>query len=59
MAGKPKENVQNTAEVMCTKPVKSLDRKTGKPSFSSAKEEAGRGLQVAQTLMWKGWSGAS
>lgn len=44
---------------MCIKTGKSFDRKPGKPTLSGAKEDTGRGLQVAWTLRWRGQSGSA
>lgn len=44
---------------MCIKTGKSFDRKPGKPTLSGAKEDTGRGLQVARTLRSRGQSGSA
>lgn len=49
--------LQITNREIYKKTVKSFDRKSGMPLLVGAKEEAGRGLQAAWTLICKGLAG--
>lgn len=49
--------LQNANGEIYEKTAKPFDRKSGKPSLIGAKQEAGRGLQAAWTLICKGLAG--